>query len=55
MTWVQRVGNIVSNLALVGLEVVGLFTEGVKIVAEHVDGIVDDLQGRLTTGSPPAS
>ena len=52
MTWATRVGNIIKSLMLAILEIVALATEAVKIVAEHLDAIVDDLQGKITTGTP---
>ena len=55
MTWVARIGNIVKSIMLALLEVVALVTEAVKIVAEHIDAIVDDLQSKNTTGTPPTS
>lgn len=53
MTWVERLANIVKLLTLSVLEVVALATDAIKVVAEHLDAIVDDLQLKLSTSKPP--
>ena len=47
MSVVSRLGEIVRQLAHTGLEVVAIFTETLKLAAEHLDGFVDDLKDKV--------
>ena len=50
MTWAERVGDLATNVALVGINLARIFTLAAKILATKVDELVTSLGERSESG-----
>ena len=51
----ERLGYVARDLSVITLSTLGIFTETLKLLAQHLDGFLDDLNAKVTTTPPTTS